>query len=268
MRERLVRLRHLEHVLLLFEGSTLVGGSIKQFHREALGHRDAFARARGIEDPADGKRRLALGSDFHRHLIDRPGNALGADFDERRHIEKSLAEDLQRRILCAGLDDLHGIPENATRDGLLALAHQTADELLDLRIGTFGDVRFDRLGHGKFGLRSDEEELSGFRLLGAVAGATLLAVAHTFGVEDAADDVVADTREIFDASSADKHHRVFLQVVALSHDVGLHFVTVGQAYAGDFTESRVRLLRRHRRDFNADAALEGRALGKAEPHAS
>jgi hypothetical protein len=53
-------------------------------------------------------------------------------------------------------------------------------------------------------------------LLGAVAAARLLAVAHAGGVERAADDLVADTRQVAHATAAHEHDRVLLQVVALA----------------------------------------------------
>src|SRR6478609_7653250 len=56
--------------------------------------------------------------------------------------------------------------------------------------------------------------------LDAVLRARLLAVAHAGGVERAADDLVADARQILDAAAADEHHRVLLQVVPLPGDVG------------------------------------------------
>jgi hypothetical protein len=35
---------------------------------------------------------------------------------------------------------------------------------------------------------------------------------------------------------------VFLEIVALARDVGVHFLTVGEAHTGYFTHCRVRLL--------------------------
>src|SRR5688500_4025351 len=57
-------------------------------------------------------------------------------------------------------------------------------------------------------------------LLGAVAAARLLAVAHAGGVEGAADDLVADTRQVLHTTAAHEHDRVLLQVVPLTRDVG------------------------------------------------
>src|SRR5215218_2343953 len=54
------------------------------------------------------------------------------------------------------------------------------------------------------------------RALRAVLAARLLAVLDTGGVEGAADDVVANAREILDATAADEDDRVLLEVVSLA----------------------------------------------------
>src|SRR5688572_29684512 len=92
-------------------------------------------------------------------------------------------------------------------------------------------------------------------LLGAVARATLLAVAHAGRVERAADDVVLDRGQVADLAAANQHDRVLLQVVADARDVGRDLVAVGQADAGDLAQRRVRLLGRHRAHLEADATL-------------
>src|SRR5260221_13897589 len=61
------------------------------------------------------------------------------------------------------------------------------------------------------------------RPLRAVLRARLLAVLHARGVERAADDVIAHAREVFDATAADQHDRVLLEVVPLARDVRRHF---------------------------------------------
>ena len=57
-------------------------------------------------------------------------------------------------------------------------------------------------------------------LLGAVAATGLLAVLDARGVERAADDLVADAREVLHTAAADEHDGVLLEVVALAGDVG------------------------------------------------
>src|SRR3989344_7402157 len=96
--------------------------------------------------------------------------------------------------------------------------------------------------------------------LGTVETSALLPVLDAFGIQDAADDVVPDSRKVFHAASADEDDAVFLEVVSLSHDVGIHFVTIRQTHTGDFAESGVRFLRRHRRDFQTHPAAGRRSL--------
>src|SRR3954454_6863760 len=79
-------------------------------------------------------------------------------------------------------------------------------------------------------------------LLGAVAAAGLLAVAHTRGVERAADDLVAHTRQVLHTPAAHEHDGVLLQVVALARDVGGDLHATGQPHTGDLAQRGVRLL--------------------------
>src|SRR5690606_39240413 len=92
------------------------------------------------------------------------------------------------------------------------------------------------------------------RALGAVLGAGLLALGDAGGVERPTHGVVADARQVFDATAADQHHRVLLQVVAFATDVGDDLVAVGQAHLGDLAQGRVRLLRGGGVDAGANPA--------------
>src|SRR5215472_12259813 len=66
------------------------------------------------------------------------------------------------------------------------------------------------------------------RPLGAVFRPALPAILDALRVVRAADDVVAHTGKILDAATADQHHRVLLQIVALARDVARHLKPVGQ----------------------------------------
>src|SRR5258705_9030724 len=74
------------------------------------------------------------------------------------------------------------------------------------------------------------------RALGAVLAAALLAAGDADGVERAADDVVADARQVLHAAAADHHHGVLLEVVAHARDVAGDLHPVGQAHAGDLAD--------------------------------
>src|SRR3712207_9079154 len=75
-------------------------------------------------------------------------------------------------------------------------------------------------------------------LLRAVAAASLLAVADTLGVQRAADDLVTHAREVLHPAAAHEHHRVLLQVVAHTGDVGGDLDATGEADAGDLEIGR------------------------------
>src|SRR4029453_15122245 len=99
----------------------------------------------------------------------------------------------------------------------------------------FGSGRISRLGTSLrrgIGLQS----LSRLWRLGAIFGATLLPVLHALGVERAAHDVVAHAGQVLDASAADQHHRVLLQVVALAADVADDLEAVRQAHFRDLAQ--------------------------------
>src|SRR5262249_28822526 len=100
----------------------------------------------------------------------------------------------------------------------------------------------------------------------AVLGAGLLAEAVALlgtridghgrlAIQDAADNVIADARQVADTAAAHQHDRVLLQVVAFAGDVGGDFLAIGQADAGHLAQGRVGLLGRHDLDLQAHAAL-------------
>src|SRR5918995_2937713 len=103
-------------------------------------------------------------------------------------------------------------------------------------------------------------------LLGAVAATGLLAVAHPGGVEGAADDLVADARQILHTTAAHEDDRVLLQVVTLAGDVGGDLDAAGQADAGGPAERRVGLLGRVGEHAGADAPSLGRTLERRGLH--
>src|SRR6266511_2649026 len=98
----------------------------------------------------------------------------------------------------------------------------------------FGSGMMRRLGTSR---RRGMSDFLRFRPLDAVLRALAVAVGFVGRrgaggagrIEGAADDVVADARQVFDAASADQDDGVLLQVVSLAGDVARHFHSVGQA---------------------------------------
>src|SRR5258707_12609689 len=89
----------------------------------------------------------------------------------------------------------------------------------------------------------------------AVLRAALLAVFNASGVERAAHNVIANTREILHTAAAHQHDRVLLQVVADTWDVRGDLDCIRQADASHLAQRGVRFLRRLRVYADAYAAL-------------
>ena len=94
-----------------------------------------------------------------------------------------------------------------------------------------------------------------FRSLGTIFGSPLLAVSDALGVEDTTNNVVANSREILNATATNHNDRVLLKIVALSRNVADHFITVRQPYLGNFAQRRIRFFGRRRVDTRANAPL-------------
>ena len=54
--------------------------------------------------------------------------------------------------------------------------------------------------------------------------------------------MIANSREIFDTTSADEHDRVLLQIMSDARNIGCHFDSVREPDPGDFAQRGVRLL--------------------------
>src|SRR3954465_4962260 len=102
-------------------------------------------------------------------------------------------------------------------------------------------------------------------LLHAVLRAGLLAVGDAGGVERAADDLVADARQVLDATAAHEHDGVLLEVVALARDVRRDLHAIREPHARDLAQRRVRLLRGGRVDAGADAPALRRGKAALAP---
>src|SRR5690349_3961913 len=123
----------------------------------------------------------------------------------------------------------------------LPLCMTTFMNLASMSLLNFGSGRMWRTG--AWARRDIPNYLLLLRALGAVLGTALLAVVDAGAVERAAHRVITNTREVLDATAADEHHRVLLQVVAFTADVRRDFETVDETDAGYLAHRRVRLLR-------------------------
>src|SRR4051812_44336774 len=80
------------------------------------------------------------------------------------------------------------------------------------------------------------------RTLRAVFRTALLAVLDTLGIENAAENVIADAGQVLHAAAADHDHGMLLKVMAFAGDVTDDLEAVGEAHLGNLAQSRVRLL--------------------------
>ena len=108
--------------------------------------------------------------------------------------------------------------------------------------------------------------LSVFWPLSAIFGTGLLPVGNAGCIKCTTNDVISGTRQVLHSSATDQNNAMLLKVVAFTRDIACHFDSVGKTYSGDFTQSRVRLLRGSSLNCSADTSLLGcRSIGGALP---
>ncbi len=98
VREGAVGLGHPVGVFALLDGGPTVVRGVEQLGREALDHGRFVALARS-DQPADGQRLTALGTNIDRNLIGRTTDTARTDFDMRRNIFERLMEHGHRLLL-------------------------------------------------------------------------------------------------------------------------------------------------------------------------
>src|SRR5262249_2514495 len=72
--------------------------------------------------------------------------------------------------------------------------------------------------------------------------------------------MISHSRQVFDATSADQYHRVFLQIMTDARDVGIDFISVRQPHARYLAQGRVGLLRCGGFDLGTDTTFLWRPL--------
>src|SRR3984893_7461470 len=86
--------------------------------------------------------------------------------------------------------------------------------------------------------------LGSFRSFCSIFRAPLFSILDPLGVEHAAQNVVAHSRQILHPTAPDHHHRVLLQIVTFARNVANHLEPIGQPNLGHFAQCRIRLLGR------------------------
>ena len=68
--------------------------------------------------------------------------------------------------------------------------------------------------------------LSRFRAFSTIFRASLRTASHTSRIQRTANNVITDARKILHTTTANQHDGVFLQVVAFSRNIRVHFLTI------------------------------------------
>jgi hypothetical protein len=261
MREGFVGLGHLKSVVALFDSGTLVVGGRNKLCGQLFGHRLTLGVACGDEYPAKRERLLALRAYLARHLVVGTANAARADLHRRSHIADSGLKKLNRILnLCFFLYQIKRIVHHLARGALFAVPHDRVNKLLYAERVVFevctGDIPiFNRASHSIFLLFLFS--CSTGVLFNAIAAAGYIALVDAGCIELAAHHLVAHV-DVFNAAGAHQDHRVLLEVVALARDIGGYLHAVGEAHAGDFADSGVRLAGGFGSYLGTNAALKRR----------
>ncbi len=256
VREGLVGICHAVHVVLLLDSRTFVLSCHKDLGSEALRHWLTLLRARCVDDPTVCERNAALLRNLAWHLVVCTTDATGADFHEWRHVADSSLKGLERvELLC--LDKVEGTVHELACCVLLTVPHNRVNEArnsfrLVYEVWTTWVLVLYGMTHGM------RKRLC-LRALSTVLRTSTATLVEACGIKASADDGVLDT-DVLHAATAKHNHGVLLEVVALSGDVGSYFHAVGEAHAGDLTDSRVRFARGLGGHLHAHATLKGRRV--------
>ena len=103
------------------------------------------------------------------------------------------------------------------------------------------------------------------RSLSTVFRTTLQTICYTGGIQRTTYDVITNTRQVFYTTATYHYNTVLLQVVALTRDVSIHLLGVGQTYTRHLTQCGIRFLRGRRVNTYTNAttlrtAVQSRAL--------
>src|SRR5436309_374103 len=93
-----------------------------------------------------------------------------------------------------------------------------------------------------------------FGPLGPILRPALLPVRHPRRIERAPHHVIAHPGQVLDATAADEHDRVLLQIVAYTRDISSDLDPVSQPNARDLPQRRVGLLGSRGINASTDAA--------------
>ena len=128
MRKGAIGVGHAVGIFALLDRLAAAIERVKQFAAEAFAHGVLTALAGRFDQPANGKRLLALGANFDRHLVGGTTDAAGANLNRGADIFERGVKDLNGVLLGTVLDEIEGTINDAFGGGLLAVVHQGIHE--------------------------------------------------------------------------------------------------------------------------------------------
>src|SRR5215217_7506806 len=132
MGESAVRLGHLVSFVTLADRGACLVESINQFASKLLRERFPGAIASRRQNPAERQCGAAIRRNFHRYLIGCATDTAGANFHDRCNILESAIEHVQRILLGALLDQIHGFINETNSHALLAAFEHMLDHGLNM----------------------------------------------------------------------------------------------------------------------------------------
>src|SRR5437879_10893422 len=216
MGEGFISFGHAVHVLFALDGAAAPVCRVQKLIGELIDHALAGARAGMQQKPANGQRLPAKLADLNRNLIVRATHAARLHLEYGLDVFHRFLKDLERLVIGFLSHLLHGAIKDALSRGALAIPHHRVNELLN-QITAVDRIRKDRAARYESFAWHEASPflfLRSLGTLGSVLRAPLLAITDTRRIERAANDVVANSGQIFDAAATHDHDGVLLQVVA------------------------------------------------------
>src|SRR5262249_47510215 len=232
-----IRLGHPMGIFLFLNCRTPIIGRIDKFCSQFLLHRFLAALTRRLDQPTHAQRKTSLGSHFDGPLISPPAHAALTNLHRGAGIFNRFFKNPQGVLFSLCRDDVQRTIENRLRHTFLAPTHDRVNKLSYQLVPIFR-VRQD-LSFSNFPFA---RHVALFRSLRSVFGTPLSPFLNPNGIQSSANDVIANAREIFDATSSDKHDRMLLQIVSDAGNIRSHFDSVRESDTGHLSQRRVGLL--------------------------
>src|SRR5262245_61100430 len=226
-----IRLGHPMGIFLFLNCRAPIIGRIDKFCSQFLFHRFLTSLTRRLDKPTHAQRKTSLGSYFYGHLISRTAHAARTNLHRGAGIFNRSFTNPQGVFFSLCRDDVQRAIENRLRHTFLTPTHDRVNKLSHQFVAIFR-VR-QNLSFSNFPFTRHRALLGS---LCSVFGTPLSPFLNPNGIQSPANDVVANPGGSFDATSWDKHDRMFLQIRSNAGNIRSHFYSVRAAYTGDFSQ--------------------------------